>query len=188
MTYHGGNQLVNIHETIKSSGVLPGMHVADLGCGRTGNVVFPLASIVGEHGMVYAVDILKDVLAEVNKRARLENFHNVFTVWADLEHSGGITIPEGTLDIGFLVNTLFHFPNVEACLDEAYRLLAAKSRLVVVDWASNNLPFGPKPNQLVDFARIEAWAMAKGFSVQSRFEPGQHHKAIIFYKHDEIPN
>ncbi len=188
MTYHGGNQLVNIHRTLETAHVLPGMHVADLGCGRTGNVVFPLAQVVGEHGMVYAVDIMKDVLAEIDKRARLENFHNVFTVWADLEHPGGLTIPEGTLDIGFFVNTLFHFPNIEACLDEAYRTLAAKSRLVVVDWIKSDLPFGPNDDQLIDFGRVEAWARSKGFAVQEHFQPGDHHAGVVFYKHDEINN
>ena len=187
MTYHGGNQLLDIPQILDASNLSAGMHVADLGCGRTGYVVFPLAKVIGAHGMVYAVDIMKDVLEEVHKRAALEGFAQVFTVWADLERPGAISIPEHTLDVVFLVNTLFHFSNVEPVLDEALRLMAPKSRLVVVDWTHNELPFGPKQEQLVDFARVDAWARTHHFTVQNRFAPGDHHQGVVYFKHDKLP-
>ena len=45
----------------------PGMHIADLGCGRLGHIVFPALKFVGETGLIYAVDILKDVLEDIKQ-------------------------------------------------------------------------------------------------------------------------
>lgn len=187
MSHYGGNQLLDIPQILDASNLSPGMHVADLGCGRTGYLVFPLAKAVGSNGMVYAVDIMKDVLEEVHKRAALEGFEQVFTVWADLERPNAISIPEHTLDVVYLVNTLFHFKDVEAVLSETLRLMAPKSRLVVVDWTHNELPFGPKPEQIIDFSRVDAWARANQFTVQNRFSPGDHHAGVVYFKHDQLP-
>ena len=43
----------------------PGMRVADLGCGRTGHFIFLAAKQVGDKGVVYAVDLMKDILESI---------------------------------------------------------------------------------------------------------------------------
>ncbi len=48
-----------------------GMHVLDIGCG-TGKQALPIAKLVGEAGMVYAVDISKEALEEL-KQAAVKN-------------------------------------------------------------------------------------------------------------------
>ncbi|MCX6779720.1 MAG: hypothetical protein NT034_00885 [Candidatus Magasanikbacteria bacterium] len=57
-----GTALIDPFEIFQKVGLSSGMRVADMGCGRTGHFVLPAARVVGEKGLVYAVDILKDVL------------------------------------------------------------------------------------------------------------------------------
>lgn len=183
MTYHSGNQLIDPQIVFQKSHLQPGMRVADFGCGKTGHLVFPAAVIVGEQGIVYAVDIIKELLAEIDKRAALEAFHNVRTVWADVERVGSSAIPEESLDLVFLMNILARAPEREHILEEAARLLKDKARLVIVDWARGGLPISPTASQLVSFPIIEKWGLARGFVVQSEFSPGPYHHGIVLYRH-----
>lgn len=176
--------MVDTHELFRYAQVFPGMHVADLGCGRTGHIVFPLAKAIGEQGVLYAVDIMKDVLEVIRKRAALTTFHNVHTVWADLERVGSVSVPDASLDAAFLINTLAQSDNRHAILDEARRLLKEKARLVVLDWSRKGLPFGPADARFVDFADIEEWATMHGFVLQERFDMGPYHHGLVFFRHD----
>lgn len=182
MSYHSGNQLVDPKQLFEKSELRAGMHIADFGCGRTGHVVFPASLVVGEKGVVYAVDVLKEVLESVKKRAKLENVVNVHTVWADIEKSEGVSIAKKTLDIAFLINVLYHFDYYKPTLDEAARLLKDKSKIVVVDWAAKLGGMGPHENRFVDFEKIKNWARKVGFGIQDDFAAGPYHRCLILYK------
>lgn len=159
------------------------MHVADFGVGRTGHLVFPAAQMVGERGVVYAVDILKDVLESIRKRAELERFVNIHTVWADIERSGSVAIPAASLDLIFLVNVMFHISDYEAVLKEALRVLKDKGRIVVVDWVKRLANLGPALDKMVDFPRLSVLARTCGCVVQDDFDVGSYHKALILFRH-----
>lgn len=180
--YHSGNELLNPQLLFEKAQLHSGMHVADLGCGRTGHIVFPAAAIIGDHGMIYAVDIMKDVLENIIKRARMENLLNIHTVWSDIEKVGKTAIPKKSLDVVFLVNILFHTDKIENMLDEAHRLLKDKSRIIVVDWIKNSLPFGPKEDKLIDFTKITTWSHNNNIVVQEEFKAGKYHKGLVLYK------
>ncbi|MFZ2190043.1 MAG: methyltransferase domain-containing protein [Candidatus Magasanikiibacteriota bacterium] len=182
--YHSSNNLIDPHLLFEKAHLQPGMHVADLGCGKTGHIVFPAARVLGEAGLVYAVDIIKDFLEEIRKRSALEAMHNIQTVWSDLERLGKAAIPNKNLDIGFIINVLWHSANPVAILDEAKRMLKEKARLVVVDWHNAVLPIGPKDSQLVDFEKIKSWGKVNNFVVQEEFLMGNYHKGVVLYKHD----
>ena len=184
MTYHSGNEMIDPYFLFEKVHLRPGMHVADLGCGRTGHLIFPAATVLGEHGIMYAVDILKDVLESVKKRARMDNLLNIYTVWADLEHVGATTIPEKSLDMAFLVNTLVQSNNRHGVLEEAKRLLKDKARLLIVDWVKKGLKFGPQDERFVNFKNIKKWAGLHGLVVQEEFDAGRYHKGLVLFKQE----
>lgn len=184
MVYHSGNQLVDPHILFKKAHMQAGMHVADLGCGRTGHIVFPAAPLIGEQGIIYAVDILKDVLENVTKRAKMESFTNIHTIWSDVEQVGGTSIPEKSIDVVFLVNTLVQTADDRAVLDEAARIAKDKARIVVVDWIKDNLSFSPPREHFVDFMDVRGWAQEHNFAIADEFEAGPYHAGLILYRHD----
>jgi len=183
MTYHSGKGLVDPRLLLSKAQVREGMHIADLGCGVAGHVVFPASKLVRDRGIVYAVDILKNSLSLIEKRARIENALNIHTVWSDIERKGGIMIPAASLDVAFLVNVLFHMERPDTVLDEVSRILKDKGRMVIVDWKDSTLSIAPKPERLVDFPAIESWAREHGYTIQERFTMGNHHRGIILYRH-----
>jgi len=160
----------------------PGMHVADFGCGRTGHVVFPASLAVGQEGVVYAVDILKDILENIRKRADMEALLNVHPIWSDVERVGKTAIPAKSLDVVFLVNTLSHGQNSFAALDEASRLLRDKGRILVVDWYKKAPSLGPTEENFVNFDLVKLWGMQNGFVVQEEFEAGSYHWGVVLFR------
>ncbi|MBU0661591.1 methyltransferase domain-containing protein [Patescibacteria group bacterium] len=183
MGFHNGNQLIDPYLIFKKAHVQPGMHVADFGCGRTGHMIFPLAKMIGEDSIIYAIDILKPVLATIEKRAKLESFLQVHTIWADIECVGGTAIASDSVDVVLFVNTLTHVNNRHGALEEARRVLKAKGRIVIVDWIKTGLSFSPADERFVDFIDIMRWARMHGFSVQEEFIAGKYHKGLVLYQH-----
>ena len=184
MTYHSGNQLVDPQMLFEKSHLQPGMHVADLGCGRTGHIVFPAAQIIGERGVVYAIDILKDVLQNIVKRACINGMTNVHAIWADIEQAGHTSIPEKSIDVIFLINTLVQTKNDRAVLDEAARIGKDKVRIVLVDWVRSGLSFSPPEADFADFNDVRLWAQEKNFAVAEEFKAGPYHNGLILYRHE----
>lgn len=184
MSYHSGNQMIDPYLLFEKAHLQPAMHIADLGCGRTGHIIFPAVKIIGDRGIIYGVDILKDVLLEIQKRVKMENLLNVQTVWSDLERVGHTAIPNRSLDVAFIVNCLCQSNDHLAILDEAFRLMKDKARLIVVDWATKGLTFGPTQDWLINFDQILNWAKERNLFLQEDFFAGPYHRGLVFYKND----
>lgn len=182
MSYHSGNQLVDPHMLFDKLPLQPGMHVADFGCGRTGHIVFPAALIVGERGLIFAVDILKDVLDNIQKRAKIESLHQIQTIWSNIEYVGKTAIPDESLDVVFIVNVLSQSDNRHGVLEEAKRLLKKKGRIVVVDWNKQGLSFCPDHTRFVNFDDVIQWGRVQGFGVQEECIVGPYHRGVILYR------
>lgn len=178
----GGNKLIDPVMVLQKANLQEKMQVADLGCGAVGHYVFPAAKMVGKDGRVYAVDILKSVLENVEKRANLENLGNIVTVWSDLERYGATKIASSSLDADFLLNTLFQTKDRAMVLKEAARLLKIGGKLVIVDWLMTDAPFGPPVEGRVDHALVEAEADKLGLRLMSRFSAGKYHYGLVFEK------
>jgi len=61
---------------LKRIGLKSGQTVLDFGC-RVGHYAIPAAKIVGDNGIVYAVDKEQQALNELQQKARTNNFKNV---------------------------------------------------------------------------------------------------------------
>lgn len=179
--HHSGSQMIDPKTLFDKARIAPGMHIADFGCGMTGHIVFPAALCVGEKGLVYAVDILKEIVISLQKQAAAHRVFNIETVWGNIERGDAIAIPTESLDCVFLVNVLSQIKNRPAVLDAAKRFLKDKGRIVLVDWSKKGLPFGPKEEQFVTMDTVRAWAASNGCAVQETFTAGPFHTGIILF-------
>ncbi len=159
-----------------------GKRVADLGCGRTGHFVFPASRAVGETGIVYAVDIVKDVLENIRSRARGEGYYNVQTVWTDLEKVGSTPIPENSLEICFITNVLYLARDKAAILKEAARLLMKNGAAVIIDWRKKLGPLGPADDKMVSAEDVKKWGLEAGLVYQEDFNLGDYYYGVILAK------
>ena len=178
----GGNALLNASFILSKAQVTEGMKVADLGCGISGHFVFPSARLVGKNGRVYAVDILKPILLNIEKRARLDNLTNIVAVWSDLEMFGATKIESGSLDIAFLINTLYQSKKRIEIIREAIRMVKKGGKVMIVEWKAIALPFGPSPENRVNEELLKNGAQKLGLTLQEEFEAGDYHYGIIFTK------
>lgn len=178
----GGSKLIEPSFIFKKIGLKEKMFVADLGCGAVGHFVFPASRIVGKEGRVYAVDIQKQVLENIEKRADLENLHNITAVWSDLERYGAAQITSETLDFSLVINTLFQIKDRVTALKEAIRLVKVSGRVVIIDWLSVSVPFGPPIEGRVDPAWAEEAMDNLGMKLIDRFSAGQYHFGLVFEK------
>ena len=179
---HSGAALIDPKDIFTKISLGQGMRIADLGCGRTGHLVFPSAKIVGEKGIVYAVEIMKDILEGIKKQASFENFHNVQTIWADIEKYGFIPIPHDSLDACFMVNVLFLLDNKKEAMREAQRLLKSGGYLVVADWEKKIGPLGPEKEKMISAEEVKKIAISLGFKVIDKISPSDYHYAVILKK------
>ena len=114
------------------TGAKRGDIILDYGCGIGFNTI-PAAEIVGEEGMVYALDIHHLAIKSVEKKMRERGLKNVKTILSDL-HTG---LPNESIDIVLLYNVLPMVKNRPALIKELYRVLkpggtlSVKSGLVV---------------------------------------------------------
>jgi len=178
----GGNKLIDVNLILDKAGLEEDMTVADLGCGATGHFVFPMSTMVGDGGKVYAVDILRTVLHGIKKRIRQENVNNVEAIWSDLELFGATKLDENILDIAFLINTLYQSQKRVEMIREAVRLLKKDGKLIVVEWKNISLPFGPPLDSRVDKENIKKGSRKLGLELEEEFFAGSCHYGLIFTK------
>ena len=179
----GGNQLLNPKEILEQIvGLSHGQKVAGLGCGPKAYFSFQAARIVGDQGLVYAVDILKEVLASVESHAKLNGFDNVRTIWSNLEVYGATNIPENSLDLAMLVNVLFQSKSVANIIKEATRLTKKDGKILIIDWRGVGIPLGPKGDRRIDPNNIKELSDALNLTLEKEFQAGQYHFGLIFKK------
>ena len=181
-----GTALIDPAEIFQKIGLSAGMRVADFGCGRTGHFVFPMSSIIGDKGVVYAIDIMKDILESIRSRSRSEGYNNVQVVWTDLEKFGAAPIPEGSLDAGFFVNVMFLLKNRPEALKESARLVKEDGYLVVIDWTKRIGPIGPSTEQMVNQEDLINLGIKENLQLVGRMLLGDYHFCVIFKKQNQL--
>jgi len=173
------NNLINIDLIIKKTGIKKNSKVADLGCGSLALFVFKLAEIV-EDGTVYAIDVLKTSLEEVERKAKLENFKNIKTIWSNLEIFQATKLESSSIDAAFLINVLHQSEKKEGMLREINRILKRNGKLTIVDWKDASLPFGPTSDKRIDIELLKKQTQNAGFKIVEEFDAGDYHFGITF--------
>lgn len=159
-----------------------GMTVADFGCGTIGHYVFPAARMVGTGGKVYAVDILKSVLAGIESRRKLEGLANVETIWGDIERPKGLPISDGGVDVGLVVNNLWMSKSRPALAQECARVLKPGGRMILVDWRTVGASFGPDPASRLSAVEAAKLFEAVGLAMEKEFDAGKYHWGVVMVK------
>ncbi|KKR35392.1 MAG: hypothetical protein UT67_C0002G0016 [Candidatus Magasanikbacteria bacterium GW2011_GWA2_40_10] len=179
---HSGTALIDPYQIFSRISLSEGKRVADLGCGRTGHFVFPAVKIVGDKGVVYAVDVVKNILDSIKSMARSEGYDNVQTVWSDIEMPGKTPIPDNSLDAVFCVNVLFQLKNKAGAIKEAARMLKKGGYLVVVDWAKKLGALGPSEDRMLNPDLLAELSAAENLKLVDKILPGEYHYSLIFEK------
>lgn len=119
----------NIGERISKFNIQPGMTVVDYGCGP-GRYTMPIAGIVGGNGLVFAVDLQKLAIAQVQKRAEKSGLSNIKTSLAEGYSSG---VSDQVADVVCALDMFFGVRNPNEFLAEIKRIIKKGGILIIDD-------------------------------------------------------
>ncbi|MEA2064716.1 MAG: methyltransferase domain-containing protein [Patescibacteria group bacterium] len=180
--FYGGNKLLDAKKILERVEIAEGMKVADLGCGGAGHFCVPAAHLVGNSGIVYAVDIQKIVIEGVRSRRKTEGIDNLKTIQANIENYKSTGIKDGFCDLVMLINILFQSHKYFDILKEAIRMLKNSGTLLIVDWNQSVIPFGPPLESRVKKSEINALLYKLASERIDEFDAGKYHFGMIFKK------
>ncbi len=116
--------------------VTRGMKVADVGAGY-GYFAFPAAGLVGEEGIVYAVEPNPKRGEEISTRAAEKGVKNITVIEAGAEDIGGI--PTGEVDVAMSMSSFHHFADAQRALVELGRIVKPGGLIYIRDIKAGRL-------------------------------------------------
>jgi SAM-dependent methyltransferase len=124
------NRLLPPEKIIELVGVSPGMTVAEIGAGE-GRFLVHLAVKVGDTGKVFAEDIDASALKFLENRCERWGLENGEIILGEVTDP---KLPEGELDLIFVVSSYHHFDDPVSLMRNARSALKPDGRLAVVEW------------------------------------------------------
>lgn len=116
-------------ELIRQLNLKSGSKVADIGC-HEGYITFKLSTVVGEKGLVYAVDVEQSKLDKLKINQEKRNVRNVTVIKGDYDNP---RLPENALDAVIIVDTYHEMDDHDAILQHIRVALKQGGRLVLCE-------------------------------------------------------
>ncbi len=156
------NRDLKVDEVIAKLRLKPGDIVADIGSG-SGAFTIPFAKAVAPNGVVYAVDIDKDMLSYVADRAKKEGVTNIKTV---LGENDDPKLPVHNLDVAFFHRVLHMIEHRQAYLNSTATYMKPDGRIVVID---KNPEDSPTSWMWLRQSDVDTWMAALSFYPAEHF-------------------
>jgi ubiquinone/menaquinone biosynthesis C-methylase UbiE len=155
-------------EVMEALAIKPGEKVADIGAG-SGYFTIPIAKAVGDEGIVWAIDIRKEMLDYIDTRLVEEELENVRLQLVD---SDDPQLPQGKVDTILMIDTWHYIRNPEYAKKLAAGL-APGGRVIIIDyipkpWAER--PWGPPESQHTSREELDGHFAEAGLKVIESFD------------------
>ncbi len=158
----------------------PGSVVLDLACGRGHYATF-LSGIVGDAGMVYAVDLWEEGLQLLAEAIEQRNITNIQPMLADA--TGEIAIEAGTVDVCLMATVLHDFEEMgrgDAVVRQVRSLLRPDGHLAVIEFKKIDGPPGPPRKIRLSEQETEAIVTGCGFGKVRSVDMGEYSYLTLF--------
>ena len=113
---------------LEEVGIKNGHRVLDYGCGP-GGYVMPVTKLIGDSGLLYALDINPMAIESVQMLISKKGLANVEVILSDC--NTGLT--DESIDVVLLYDILHHLENRDEVLAELHRVLKSEGVLSVTD-------------------------------------------------------
>jgi len=153
-----------VDKYISRFGIKQGDTVVDYGCGP-GAFIKSASSLVGEKGLVYAVDLHEMAISAVEDLIRNNNLPNVKPVLAD---ENRVAIPDNTADVVFAIDMFHMVKESDIFLKEICRITKDEGILIIED--------GHQPRSLTieKIKRSGCWNITEEQKRFLKCSPGKH--------------
>jgi len=127
----------------------------DIGCGA-GDYSIKASRIIGDSGIVYALDQWEEVAAKLLEKSISQGIKNIKTLTHDITKT--FPIADNICNICF-ISMVLHGIDLEVCgktlFDEITRILKPSGRLAIIEIKNEETPFGPPLNIRLSLNDIE---------------------------------
>lgn len=135
----------------------------DLGCGA-GDYTIRAAQMVGDSGLVFALDIWDGVIDHLTEEATFQGLKNIKPMVADI--TGRLPIEDNTIDVCFIATVLHAMDfekNKKNLFNEIQRVLKPNGRLAIIECKKEDQPFGPRMQSRLSPEELTPIAIQSGF-------------------------
>lgn len=157
----------------------------DLGCGP-GDYSIHAAKILGDNGVVYAVDQNNLMADVVDQEAMKHGLKNILTLTQDMTEP--IPLPEESVDTCFL-STSLHCLDFESqgpgLFQELHRVLKTGGTLAVLECKKEQMEFGPPLHMRISAMDIADIIDNKGFRHTSYVDLGVNY--MVCFRRTDLP-
>ncbi len=153
----------------------------DLACGA-GHYSLALSEIIGEQGMIYAVDLWEDGIALLNDQVEAQRINNIRTFIADISET--IPLGDSSIDVCLLATALHDLPGKarQTTLQEIFRVLKPESALNIIEFKKIEEGPGPPVEIRLDEMEVVDLVSPQGFIKVSTGDVGAYHYLVKFRK------
>ena len=109
----------NPYKLLRAAGLRQGQKVLEVGCGP-GFFTIPAAKIVGEDGLIYAIDVNPFAIRRVKNKIAKERLRNVKPSLTNASNTG---LPESSIDLAFLFGLRYVAGGLRSVISEMHRIL-----------------------------------------------------------------
>jgi len=152
--------MFNTNEIWQYAGLQPGMTAADIGCG-TGFFTFDASFIVGNEGIVYALDIQEPMIEELKRRIKEKTVQNITPV---VTAEDSLILQKEAVDIAFMAFVLHEVVGKLEFLKETYRIIKQGGKLCILEWKKTITTNGPSLRERISEGEASELLESAGFS------------------------
>ena len=151
--------------------------VADIGAG-SGYFTVPLATQVGEKGLVFAEEIQIEMINYISKKT--EKMKNVRVIFGKPEDP---SLLDNFFNLVFLANTYHELEKPFLMLENIKKDLRHSGRLTIIDWdPTKHSPFGPPVEVKVPESAVIMEVERAGFELAEKHNFMPYHYFLVFKK------
>ena len=152
-------EMLPTRTVLNKIGLNEGARLADIGCG-IGYFSIPAADVIGPQGIVFALDVSKEMIEELDKKIEENGIENIRTVITDKYN---FKLEDNSVSYAFICTVLHEIEDGIAFIDETKRILALGGKIAVVEWIRAESDWGPPVDHRLDSSDVKIMLQAAGF-------------------------
>ena len=172
--------LVDTKKVFRDLKLKKGMTFLDMACGR-GEYSLAVSKIIGNTGLVYAIDLWAEGIADLRKQVSDRKIKNIEARVVDLRE--GIPVKDHCIDVCLMATVLHDLVETNGAapaLKEAARVLRPEGMLAVIEFKKIEGPPGPPMRIRLTAEEVDDLSRPHGFVKRRVIDVGPYNYMMLF--------